>query len=328
MMSKNKFKLILVTIASFVFAEPTFSAAPNCAKVYENEKIRVSQVLELAEKSERLLQKHGLKFDQLIKTLGFQSYAEYEVALRSIQDPVYRQVIQIIDQGQLQVVTRASDKIRDHIAESGFLNQFETQTSRGMLNNDYRNQVESDMLGVSVDSYRSLDPKIKPKYGMVVAKASSGTAALPINTAVKRYGSDIYYFKLDKIEKRLTYTAADSFMFAPNDALAEDPYVHTIWSRFVPWNRRLLLVPFVVENMKKKNEFSVSGVVDKTILKQEVDEFYSRYIEAQIFGPLNLDMVERIDFEETLPSGKFLHELRSRGIKIYDKRSGSPVLMP
>jgi hypothetical protein len=150
--------------------------------------------------------------------------------------------------------------------------------------------------------------------------------------------------KKDRIRNRTTFT--------PGDSHNRYSYWHGTYFRevkrpvswdqaFIPWKERLLLIPVIakgllsgklgLEDIIKPNkyqspgEFGAQGPVDtdgsmspyKMAWEPNMD-----YIEAQVWGRINLDDVETFEYSGAPPTGKFLKELQKRGIKI--RQAGEP----
>ncbi len=247
------------------------------------------------------------------ETSGYKDYAEFEKAVRAVDDPYYKLAIQIIDNNQLEVAMRKPENGRYWVPKVGFQNQFVTGSSKGSYDPSYRNQVESKLTGTEAEFYSAKDAELKPKYTTLFTSEISG---LHVNKHVgSHYGSDIYYFKKSQIERRLSYTMSDSFGSVRFKGFL---------GRFIPWERRLLMVPFVINKLRLDNYFFPSQKDTKVPLNTE-DISYSSYWEAQIFGRLDLDMVEKFEFQENPPSGEFLKELQKRNIQIFDGRNGKTI---
>ncbi len=255
---------------------------------------------------------------------GYKDYAEYERAVRAVDDPYYKLAIQIIDNNQLEVAMMRPENGRFWAPKVGFQNQFVTESSGGYYKPSYRNLAESTLTGTNPEVYSAKDAELKPKYATLFTSEDSGVHVDKLSAS--QYGTDIYYFKISQIEKRLSYTMSDSFNSMRNLGFL---------GRFIPWERRLLMVPFVVKKLglvnpifsplrKKDRTFFPSGKDEKVALRGPTLKS-SSYWEAQIFGRLDLDMVEKFEFQENPPSGEFLKELQKRNIQIFDGRNGKTI---
>lgn len=87
-------------------------------------------------------------------------------------------------------------------------------------------------------------------------------------------------------------------------------------SMLVPWSRRLLVVPFMISDLKH-NQF-----LNPTVPINIADNYiFGQYWESQIFGRIDLDNVESFEFTKNPPDQEFAIELKKRNIKIYDGRT-------
>lgn len=271
------------------------------------------------EKGEALVKNLESQFEKVFSSTGFVSYKAFEASLRSSADPMTKKALQLIDKDAIKVAMVRTETNRDRFSKTGFLNQFVAQTSSAMLSAKMRNLSERNFYRIcSLADYENLDPYVKPKYATFVVDPDSGASS--DFGALEQYGSDLYYFKTKNIQSRMTFYPTDSIGVA---GYRPDPVVEQglTWNfHFVPWSRRLLMVPYMLKELEQ-NKFSGRLWPEQRIVHEAPSEFFApAYWEVQIAGILTLDDVEKFVFRENPPSGEFLNDLTVRKIKIYDGR--------
>lgn len=275
------------------------------------------------------MQDFTARFDQLFNAQsGYTNYAAYEAKLRKIKNIYIQQALDIIDRNQIEIVVRRPERGRFWIPKVGFQNQFVTLNSEGTYDRNSRNQAESNLTLSPLKIYEDHLAEFKAKYGTM--KASKDSGVLSPLTHTNFYGDDIYTFKMDRISDRLSFFMDDSL------ATGRSGDQKNWTATFIPWPRRLIMVPFLALALTK-NGFDLvtreeSVQYQEDLIPKESFSFQDdglagrRYWETQIFGQITLDMVSSFEFRNTPPEGEFLAELLKRKITIYDGRSGTPVL--
>lgn len=257
------------------------------------------------------------RFENLLKNLPSGSYEKFIENLRKSDDPDVQLAISMIEKNELQVVMRRPPNARFWVPKVGFQNQFITGSSRGSLSPDTRNYAEHNMYHQeNLPAYRARDPEFKPKYGTLSVRPES--AITPDLLSSAQYGSDIYGFKTEAIQERLT------FYF--NDSLYPGGVIETTsqnWdASFIPWKYRMLMVPFMVDSLRSKN-FKVGEDILKYLPTKSTASFPNYYWETQVLGAVRLSDVETFTFTENKPpTGEFLRELIKHNITIYDGTAG------
>jgi hypothetical protein len=179
------------------------------------------------------------------------------------------------------------------------------------------------MTQTDVDQYTQYPSTLKPKYGMVLPSEESKMYSA--DTVSRGYGSDIYYLKNENIKDRLTFSIGDSLANATivddNDLPSLKKMVIERWEDiFIPWSHRGLMIPFFEESART-NGFIIDGF-DSNIFRKFTYDFDSRwylqYVEAQVWGEINLSHVEKFCFTDQVPTGDFLKALIKHKVKIYD----------
>lgn len=288
---------------------------PPVAKVPFDPRLRT-----LVREGEAFMRGQVEAFDKLFPTTGHETYAEYVQALKRTEDPVLLRAIELIENDQLEIVMRRPENGRFWIPKTGFQNQYVSGSSKGYNGKTGRYRAEATMTSKTYEEYAPIDDEVKPKYGTIQAKASSGVQSS--SSGASQYGSDIYVFKMDKIRDRVSVF--------PGDTLNHLGRIHVNWQSevvspaswdmmFIPWERRLLLAPFMVEGLRE-NQFQTPANSPDPVLAGYHPRWHS-YWESQIFGRIDLTMVEEFRFEREPPSGEFLAELKRHGIRIVDARN-------
>lgn len=254
-------------------------------------------------------------FLKIFHNTGYETYKKYVETLKSNPDPLVQKAIKLIEGDQIQVVMRRPVQARFWVPKVGFQNQFVTKSSRGTLDAGFRNTAERNLYNVEEQAnYSARDAEFKPKYGTLSVKPESDV--VPDLKASEQYGEDIYAFKTEKIQDRLT--------FFPTDSLSSG-YAWsgpgTLNSSFIPWKARMLMVPFMVRALEK-NEFSALPPHVSSGLLRNNPITSSRYWESQILGTVRLEDVASFTFTSAKPQGEFLRELIKHNIKIYDGTVG------
>lgn len=264
------------------------------------------------------LDKH---FDEWFTKTEGKTYEQWEKEIRASQDPMIQKAIALLDQDQMQIVMRRPENGRFWIPKVGFQNQFVSGSSKGFLGKQGRYNAEASMLGMTQEQYHPLDDELKPKYGTMAIK--QGNEIVSNLSKSSQYGPDIYYFKKEMIQDRLTYAIGDSLNYlgginrAWMSQVVELPNWH---GHLIPWSHRLLMVPFMVA------EISVNAHTAPSLMPAAGSGITwtqgrnTSYWESEIFGHVDLDMVSTFVFQGNVPSGEFLKELQKRHIQILDGR--------
>ena len=203
--------------------------------------------VELIEKGKQILRSQRKRFETQFSLTGFQSYAEFKQALAGYSDDA-KKLMNLLDGGRYQFAMNRPESARWWVPKVGFQNQRATGTSRGSLNPEWRDKEESAMTGTPLSKYQQFDNELKPSYGYLKPLPESG---LIQSTSSQQYGSDVYTFKKERVNNRLTWTAGDSLGMPPSNIDATDPEhpIPKTWSGFfVPWDFHDLAVPSLLKN--------------------------------------------------------------------------------
>jgi len=178
------------------------------------------------------------------------------------------------------VVRVPSEKILPQILKDGRIkSQFETGTSRGVLNNSIRAKFEKNLFNYS----ESLDSSSRPIYGMVTEDIRA--------TAGSQYGDVIIQLK-SSVKKRTTWTMGDSLDLTnrgQNATLIGTP------------------VSAPTEASLAMNKFNY---IDDLFAHTKIQP-YGGFTEAQIHGGVNISDIRMIYFRKPPSTSiqKTLHEL-------------------
>lgn len=259
-----------------------------------------------------------LKYEEMLKAPGIESYEQFVEKLRQSEDPDVKLAIKLIEKNKIQVAMRRPENARFWVPKVGFQNQFITKTSRGSLSPSMRNTAERNLYDQQdLETYTARDPEFKPKYGTLSLKPRTSAITPDIDTSAQ-YGPDIYGFKTEAIQNRLT--------FYPADSLGPGLNIHQTnktWdASLIPWKYRMLMVPHMVEALRQKT-FKVGRDVLNLLPNASVVS-WNYYFESQILGAVRLQDVETFTFTNAAnpPRGEFLRELIKHDIKIYDGSAG------
>lgn len=283
---------------------------------------RDKRLARLNQDARKFMKEQNKTFDKLFATTGYDNYAAYEAALRKSTDPHIQKAVELLDNHKLEVIMRRPEAGRFWIPITGIQNQYVSGTSKGYLGTSGRYGGESIMTDREKTDYAKIDDEVKPKYGTLrVADDSGVTNSL---SGSSQYGSDIYTFKEEAIQDRVSLFIGDSLnhvgtigynMHSGRTAPAASWQV-----LFIPWSKRLLIVPYMTEALKNNQFGAPSQMASSEMPIQNRNGKWHSYWESQIFGRVTLDMVKTFEFEYTPPSPEFTAELKKHGIKIFDLR--------
>jgi hypothetical protein len=248
---------------------------------------------------------------QYLPKSGLTSYADYQATLQKSTDPDVKLSVTLIQDHKIAPVILRPESARFWVPKSGFQNQYVTGSSNGLYSPETRQKTEATMYSTDVQKIQSMDLELLPKYGTL---RTTPDTQIGNDSDYNWYGEDIYFIKESRIADRLTWTPGDSLNHIyekPDDPPNFD-------SSPIPWGYRQLIVPFALKYLKRK--YLNCYQADQYVQSNRSD--YS-YFELQIFGPLTLDDIEKLEFRSTPPAGLFLLELISRNIEIIDGRNAS-----
>ena len=162
---------------------------------------------------------------------------------------------------------RAGAAVLDGILDDGrFKSQFETNTSAGTLNQNYRANAEAKMFGYPI----GLDPAKRPIYGYL-----SGSAD-PIDGDINAYGEVAIRLKAD-VAARSTVTFADSLGEGTRGEILPQPLT----------SPTSLAKPF--------NEYVLDPL---SITNPTLEDLSEGYAEVQIHGGVSVSDIESVTFRQ------------------------------
>lgn len=252
---------------------------------------------------------------KLFSTSGYATPAKLRSAIKK-HSKEYADTLNFIDD-QLVVAIHRPENARFWIPLTGFQNQRVTGSSKGSLNPDYRNQVESALTFQETLEYSQKSVRYMPNYGE--ARPEAGTTLHIPNKGADGYGSDLWIVKKSLYDSRASWTPRDSFgqFRAANFESAKS------WDQmFIPWTSRELMVPYAMgEKRFGVQEGAFNPGLVKSDFSLEGNRSGSSYFEVQIWGPLSLNDIEAFHFKVNPPTREFYDLLVSKGIKVYDERT-------
>lgn len=183
---------------------------------------------------------------------------------------------------QTKVCIRVPPTSLDKILDDGRIkSQFETQESGGLLNNNYRAKIESDLYGISKDS----DVVNRPIYGYLADELHAGDSQL------YGYGSVILEMNDTSVRDRTTVTGYDSLDRYLSEA--------TLFSS----------TPSMLNDPKMISMLGTNGTGNIDLPSKRGE---AGYIEAQIHGSVSLADIKRIWLPDSKSSK--IQEKRIRAI--------------
>lgn len=196
---------------------------------------------------------------------------------------------------------RVDSKILDTILDDGrFKNQFETKTSGGALNFDYRKKATKQLFGKGAIK----DVKDYEKYGYLGTKDFIEDAH---DYKIQQYGNCIIHFDKKYLKNKVTYTLDDSLGQALNKVTvagdSENPRANGINKKhlkeWVPWFEK-----------RRNKMLEISDFMKDTPI---------RYIELQYHGELKIDFIKEICFtgQYTEVPDELVKKIKSKGIKVF-----------
>lgn len=196
---------------------------------------------------------------------------------------------------------RVDTKIFDKILDDGhFKNQFETKTSGGALNFDYRKKATKQLFGKGAIK----DVKNYEKYGYLGTKDFIEDAH---DYNLRQYGNCIIHFDKKYLKNKVTYTLDDSLGQALNKVTvagdSENPRANGINKKhlkeWVPWFEKRRNKMLEISDFKKDTPI--------------------RYIELQYHGELKIDFIKEICFtgQYTEVPDELVKKIKSKGIKVF-----------
>ena len=340
-MKIKKFKIILLYLSAILFAQLSNSYSygqQRCSHVFSA--FHSGNASSLSPSVKQIMDHLTGNVKEMYQTSGFKTESEIIDAAKATPGKagrMYRSAWYLLREENVMVGTRLPEKIRMDVVQKGFLNLHQSKDSQGASGD--RNHVEASYSNVSEIDWKKISDEDKPKYAALYPKP--GMTLLAPKTLDTYAGSDVYYYKTDKIRERMTLTAGDSLNRFVNYHGYWTSEVHKpdSWDQvFVPWKDRALFIPVLAEGLKEGRvglpeiqglEYQKPldyGMQSDVVGSGPMTPFKMKwvpnmdYLEIQIWGKLTLDDVAVFEFKKDPPTGLFLAELLKRGIEIRDGR--------
>lgn len=220
-------------------------------------------------------------------------------------------------QDELVIAMHRPENARFWIPLAGFQNQRITGSSNGSLFHEMegevtgRDQAEANLTNQTTQDFVPLSPRFKPNYAE--ARPDVNVKDIQRSTNASGYGSDLWIFKKNAVEKRATWTPADSL--GPGQGGAPKSHIQNI---FLPWSYRELMVPYSVDPSVFEPAPPNPGFNFKS--SGWPWSWAGYYFEVQIWGPLTIKDVQAFHFMENPPDKKLYDLLVSEGIEVWDER--------
>ncbi|NMW84233.1 DUF3626 domain-containing protein [Peptoniphilus sp. AGMB00490] len=219
-------------------------------------------------------------------------------------ESVSKGIKKLVDSNEYAI--RVDSSVLEKILDDGrFKNQFETNTSGGALNAEYRKKATKQLFGVG---NKKLSASEREKYDYLGHKNFAEDRR---DFSVGQYGNCVVHFDKNKLAGKVTYTIDDSLGFAINNMTvagdAGNPSACGIR------NDRLKDIANLFVN--SKNSPNLSDFVEDTSI---------RYVELQYHGELNADDIKEVCFiedEGAFVDDRVIKKLKDKGIKVF-KMSG------
>lgn len=223
------------------------------------------------------------------------SFGDIESASNKIKD--------VLENSELSMRFK-SENIDKLIESKRFMNQFETGTSGGTINVNYRRQATEQLFGIKGGRFKKSDFE---KYGYFANKDPYEDFLYNSKSwgGVSQYGDVIVRFSKDKMLSRTTFTINNSLGPAIyKDLVADNPNSPHLLSIDKNYLQKY------VDLLKNKNARTPEELT-KTL--------GIRYVEAQFHGEVGLTDVSSMYFTSKIPNNNQVKTLKSYGIDVFVK---------
>ena len=253
-----------------------------------------SNGLDLKQKTLSNFDHHARKWynDHVEKQLSF---GDIESASNKIKD--------VLENSELSMRFK-SENIDKLIESKRFMNQFETGTSGGTINANYRRQATEQLFGIKGGRFKKSDFE---KYGYFANKDPYEDFLYNSKSwgGVSQYGDVIVRFSKDKMLSRTTFTINNSLGPAIyKDLVADNPNSPHLLSIDKNYLQKY------VDLLKNKNARTPEELT-KTL--------GIRYVEAQFHGEVGLTDISSMYFTDKIPNNNQINALKSYGIDVFVK---------
>lgn len=202
----------------------------------------------------------------------------------------------IIDKNEF-CMRRKPSTLEKIVKDGRFKNQFETNTSGGLLDTNERNRGANQLFGEGQELLEGFE---REKYGYLGSKDYIEDA----NTlSLQQYGTCVIRFNKDNLLNRTTYTLDDSLGPAIFKELTASNVKMPRANGISKYD--LQKVYDLIEQKKVNN---LNDLVRKT---------NSHYFELQYHGDLTIDDISEVCFTWDMPNEETIEILREKGIKLF-----------
>lgn len=281
-------------------------------------KYKVKSSKQLVEDVKEILSQHERTFKTLFSKSKYRNLEEFK-RQQFEKYPKLQEGIEYAEKN-LAVGIHLNPRSRFWVQHVGFRNQRVVGRSTGGYNVEKMDLIESQLIGHNREKYTELSDRLKPVYGEVIPKPELlAEMSYPFMSSMNNgYGSDVWVIKNESIQDRTTYTMVDSWNVEKRRYnqeklwrfLAIYPKVRSFFLGLIYHEQ----AQFKIHQIKTDSEFQ----------QQFIASVF--FTEAQIWAPINIKNVESFVFYSEQPEKSFYDFLISNHIKVYDGRSGVPVL--
>lgn len=243
------------------------------------------------------------------------NFATYQEVLAHLQAEFPKRMEQF--DNDLVLAIFAPSNARESIIKNGLKNQFETNSSKGLLNKTARFNTERSLLNLSSKKYHDIAFTLRAKYGAVTTTSQLKEFINEMSV----YGDDVYILK-NTTHHRITWTPGDSLNRAQKKC-SDYIFDCSSWDEmFIPWRYRHIIIPYLdkehgrsikipnTSEIKAQNGFN-------TIIGSNA---INGYMEFQIWGPVTLEDVHYLVYTTTQsdkkPTQKQLKTLKKAGVSV------------
>lgn len=202
----------------------------------------------------------------------------------------------IIDKNEF-CMRRKPSTLEKIVKDGRFKNQFETNTSGGLLGAKERNRGANQLFGEGQELLKGHE---REKYGYL---GSSDYIEDANSLSLQQYGTCVIRFNKNKLLNRTTYTLDDSL----GPAILEELTASNVNMPRANGISKYDLQK-VYDLIKQKKVNNLNDLVRKT---------NSHYFELQYHGDLKIDDISEVCFTWDMPNEETIEILREKGIKLF-----------
>lgn len=250
---------------------------------------------------------------------GFSSRENLRAAIMS-RDPISAGLATQLESETHDIAIHAPSMFRQKILEHGLLSSRQVDHHRGNSDPSELERVEN-RLTFKDACYAMVDSYVKPKYGLL-RPSPRDQRLRPLSTG---YGDDAWILRKSRVRRRVSWTPGDSMIFSGSPESWDN--------MMVPWTDRLLLVPFLRNQIDRGRLYPShppdgysyrrpNDVVESLTLSHKIR--LNTFVELQVWGPIDPQDIEAIEFSKIPPTAECAELARVRGIAIWDGRTWPP----